>query len=154
MIFPLVYSADAWGCVNTGLCSASSLDNYNKCFCFQNYVPTVFENYTASFEIDKHRIELNMWDTSGKTISSLFLHKLTSRQSTPSPAMVPVPGCDRGRTASRLPSPNFQQTSSLWQIALTFPTSCGCLLFLVFSLWHLLFMIVVFARNFGASHVP
>lgn len=32
----------------------------------QNYVPTVFENYTASFEIDKHRIELNMWDTSGK----------------------------------------------------------------------------------------
>ena len=34
---------------------------------FQNYVPTVFENYTASFEIDKQRIELNMWDTSGKT---------------------------------------------------------------------------------------
>lgn len=33
---------------------------------FQNYVPTVFENYTASFEIDKQRIELNMWDTSGK----------------------------------------------------------------------------------------
>nr|XP_042699967.1 rho-related GTP-binding protein RhoN [Chrysemys picta bellii] len=31
----------------------------------QNYVPTVFENYTASFEIDKQRIELNMWDTSG-----------------------------------------------------------------------------------------
>ena len=36
------------------------------CVCvFQNYVPTVFENYTASFEIDKQRIELNMWDTSG-----------------------------------------------------------------------------------------
>ncbi|KAM8723827.1 rho-related GTP-binding protein RhoN isoform 1-T1 [Acanthopagrus schlegelii] len=32
-----------------------------------NYVPTVFENYTASFEIDKHRIELNMWDTSGSS---------------------------------------------------------------------------------------
>lgn len=31
----------------------------------ENYVPTVFENYTASFEIDKQRIELNMWDTSG-----------------------------------------------------------------------------------------
>uniref|UniRef100_A0A8D2M9K0 Rho family GTPase 2 n=1 Tax=Zonotrichia albicollis TaxID=44394 RepID=A0A8D2M9K0_ZONAL len=29
------------------------------------YVPTVFENYTASFEIDKQRTELNMWDTSG-----------------------------------------------------------------------------------------
>ncbi|KAG7279093.1 hypothetical protein CRUP_004036 [Coryphaenoides rupestris] len=33
----------------------------------QNYVPTVFENYTASFEIDKQRIELNMWDTSGSS---------------------------------------------------------------------------------------
>lgn len=33
--------------------------------CLQSYVPTVFENYTASFEIDKRRIELNMWDTSG-----------------------------------------------------------------------------------------
>lgn len=31
----------------------------------QSYVPTVFENYTASFEIDKQRTELNMWDTSG-----------------------------------------------------------------------------------------
>ncbi|XP_054455280.1 rho-related GTP-binding protein RhoN-like [Anoplopoma fimbria] len=31
----------------------------------ENYVPTVFENYTASFEIEKQRIELNMWDTSG-----------------------------------------------------------------------------------------
>ncbi|XP_074117737.1 rho-related GTP-binding protein RhoN isoform X1 [Sminthopsis crassicaudata] len=33
----------------------------------QSYVPTVFENYTASFEIDKRRIELNMWDTSGSS---------------------------------------------------------------------------------------
>lgn len=132
---------------------ASSLDNYNKCFCFQNYVPTVFENYTASFEIDKHRIELNMWDTSGKTISSLFLHKPTSHQSAPSPATVPVPGCGRGRTASQTPLSKLPADVSLWQIALTFPTSCGCLLFLVFSLWHLLFMIVVFARNFRASHV-
>uniref|UniRef100_A0AAQ4Q1D5 Rho family GTPase 2 n=1 Tax=Gasterosteus aculeatus aculeatus TaxID=481459 RepID=A0AAQ4Q1D5_GASAC len=32
----------------------------------EDYIPTVFENYTASFEIDKQRIELNMWDTSGK----------------------------------------------------------------------------------------
>ncbi|RXM33964.1 Rho-related GTP-binding protein RhoE [Acipenser ruthenus] len=31
----------------------------------QNYVPTVFENYTASFEIDTQRIELSLWDTSG-----------------------------------------------------------------------------------------
>ncbi|EMP40533.1 Rho-related GTP-binding protein RhoN [Chelonia mydas] len=35
------------------------------CWNIRNYVPTVFENYTASFEIDKQRIELNMWDTSG-----------------------------------------------------------------------------------------
>lgn len=27
----------------------------------------MFENYTASFEIDKRRIELNMWDTSGSS---------------------------------------------------------------------------------------
>ncbi|KAI4876273.1 hypothetical protein NFI96_004436 [Prochilodus magdalenae] len=33
--------------------------------CFpENYVPTVFENYTASFEIDTQRIELSLWDTS------------------------------------------------------------------------------------------
>uniref|UniRef100_A0A8V5GVX8 Uncharacterized protein n=1 Tax=Melopsittacus undulatus TaxID=13146 RepID=A0A8V5GVX8_MELUD len=32
------------------------------------YVPTVFENYTASFEIDKQRTELNMWDTSAPGI--------------------------------------------------------------------------------------
>ncbi|KAL8175737.1 UNVERIFIED_CONTAM: hypothetical protein K2H54_006751 [Gekko kuhli] len=33
----------------------------------ESYAPTVFENYTASFEIDKQRIELNMWDTSADT---------------------------------------------------------------------------------------
>ncbi|KAK4817193.1 hypothetical protein QYF61_003586 [Mycteria americana] len=34
--------------------------------CFpESYVPTVFENYTASFEIDTQRIELSLWDTSG-----------------------------------------------------------------------------------------
>uniref|UniRef100_UPI00358F5E19 rho-related GTP-binding protein RhoE-like n=1 Tax=Myxine glutinosa TaxID=7769 RepID=UPI00358F5E19 len=30
-----------------------------------NYIPTVFENYTASFELEGQRIELLMWDTSG-----------------------------------------------------------------------------------------
>lgn len=35
----------------------------------QNYVPTVFENYTASFEIDTQRIELSLWDTSGKRVT-------------------------------------------------------------------------------------
>lgn len=35
----------------------------------QSYVPTVFENYTASFEIDSLRVELSLWDTSGKMTS-------------------------------------------------------------------------------------
>uniref|UniRef100_A0A3P9D7D4 Rho family GTPase 3a n=1 Tax=Maylandia zebra TaxID=106582 RepID=A0A3P9D7D4_9CICH len=33
--------------------------------CFPELRPTVFENYTASFEIDTQRIELSLWDTSG-----------------------------------------------------------------------------------------
>ncbi|NXC97498.1 RND3 protein, partial [Certhia familiaris] len=36
----------------------------------QSYVPTVFENYTASFEIDTQRIELSLWDTSGERCPS------------------------------------------------------------------------------------
>ncbi|XP_052361246.1 rho-related GTP-binding protein RhoE-like [Oncorhynchus keta] len=31
----------------------------------ESYMPTVFENYTASFEIETKRIELSLWDTSG-----------------------------------------------------------------------------------------
>lgn len=38
-------------------------------FFLQGYAPTVFENYTASFEIDTQRVELRLWDTSGKIIS-------------------------------------------------------------------------------------
>ncbi|XP_017210078.1 rho-related GTP-binding protein RhoN isoform X1 [Danio rerio] len=49
-------------CGKTALLHVFAKDNYPE-----NYVPTVFENYTASFEIDKHRIELNMWDTSGSS---------------------------------------------------------------------------------------
>ncbi|XP_072229934.1 rho-related GTP-binding protein RhoN-like [Leuresthes tenuis] len=47
-------------CGKTALLQVFAKDSYPE-----NYVPTVFENYTASFEIDKQRIELNMWDTSG-----------------------------------------------------------------------------------------
>ncbi|KAB0395223.1 hypothetical protein E2I00_019243 [Balaenoptera physalus] len=49
------------------LSSKSIMDpNQNvKCKIVVNYVPTVFENYTASFEIDTQRIELSLWDTSG-----------------------------------------------------------------------------------------
>ncbi|KAI5097258.1 rho-related GTP-binding protein RhoN, partial [Silurus meridionalis] len=50
-------------CGKTALLHVFAKDNYPE-----SYVPTVFENYTASFEIDKHRIELNMWDTSGSVL--------------------------------------------------------------------------------------
>ncbi|XP_073689489.1 rho-related GTP-binding protein RhoN isoform X2 [Garra rufa] len=49
-------------CGKTALLHVFAKDSYPE-----NYAPTVFENYTASFEIDKHRIELNMWDTSGSS---------------------------------------------------------------------------------------
>ncbi|XP_072298994.1 rho-related GTP-binding protein RhoN [Eucyclogobius newberryi] len=49
-------------CGKTALLHVFAKDCYPE-----TYVPTVFENYTASFEIDKHRIELNMWDTSGSS---------------------------------------------------------------------------------------
>lgn len=32
----------------------------------QTYVPTVFENYTAGLELEEQRVELSLWDTSGK----------------------------------------------------------------------------------------
>ncbi|CAL8265108.1 rho-related GTP-binding protein RhoN [Gadus morhua] len=49
-------------CGKTALLHVFAKDCYPE-----NYVATVFENYTASFEIDKQRIELNMWDTSGSS---------------------------------------------------------------------------------------
>ncbi|KAL0984400.1 hypothetical protein UPYG_G00140940 [Umbra pygmaea] len=49
-------------CGKTALLHVFAKDSYPE-----NYIPTVFENYTASFEIEKQRIELNMWDTSGST---------------------------------------------------------------------------------------
>ncbi|XP_076122043.1 rho-related GTP-binding protein RhoN-like [Alosa pseudoharengus] len=49
-------------CGKTALLHVFAKESYPE-----NYVPTVFENYTASFEFDKQRIELNMWDTSGSS---------------------------------------------------------------------------------------
>ncbi|XP_051958363.1 rho-related GTP-binding protein RhoN-like [Xyrauchen texanus] len=49
-------------CGKTALLHVFAKDSYPE-----KYVPTVFENYTASFEIDKQRIELTMWDTSGSS---------------------------------------------------------------------------------------
>ncbi|KAL2295222.1 hypothetical protein Nmel_018383 [Mimus melanotis] len=51
-------------CGKTALLHVFAKDCYPE-----SYVPTVFENYTASFEIDKQRTELNMWDTSGRQSS-------------------------------------------------------------------------------------
>ncbi|XP_037336604.1 rho-related GTP-binding protein Rho6-like [Pungitius pungitius] len=31
----------------------------------ENYVPTVFENYTACLQLEDQRVELSLWDTSG-----------------------------------------------------------------------------------------
>ncbi|TNN85935.1 Rho-related GTP-binding protein RhoE [Liparis tanakae] len=66
-------------CGKTALLHVFAKDCYPE-----NYVPTVFENYTASFEIDKHRIELNMWDTSdgispGSHLSGTKLWSTASR---------------------------------------------------------------------------
>lgn len=47
-------------CGKTSLLSVFAKDSFPE-----NYVPTVFENYTASFEIDTLRVELSLWDTSG-----------------------------------------------------------------------------------------
>uniref|UniRef100_A0A7M4EM34 Rho family GTPase 2 n=1 Tax=Crocodylus porosus TaxID=8502 RepID=A0A7M4EM34_CROPO len=49
----------------SGSLEQASLSTATAAVSTRNYVPTVFENYTASFEIEKQRIELNMWDTSG-----------------------------------------------------------------------------------------
>ncbi|KTG38450.1 hypothetical protein cypCar_00000265 [Cyprinus carpio] len=61
-------------CGKTALLHVFAKDSYPE-----NYVPTVFENYTASFEIDKHRIELNMWDTSGELLGISCYHTTRNR---------------------------------------------------------------------------
>ncbi|TRY59281.1 hypothetical protein DNTS_016358 [Danionella cerebrum] len=47
-------------CGKTSLLNVFAKDSFPE-----NYVPTVFENYTASFEVDTLRVELSLWDTSG-----------------------------------------------------------------------------------------
>ncbi|XP_056244881.1 rho-related GTP-binding protein RhoE-like [Seriola aureovittata] len=47
-------------------CGKSALLNVFAKDCFPEcYVPTVFENYTASFDLDLQRVDLRLWDTSG-----------------------------------------------------------------------------------------
>lgn len=52
--------------VGDSQCGKTSLLSVFAKDCFpEGYAPTVFENYTASFEIDTQRVELRLWDTSG-----------------------------------------------------------------------------------------
>ena len=37
------------------------------CFSSQIYSPTTFESYSSTMEINKYRIDLTIWDTSGKS---------------------------------------------------------------------------------------
>ncbi|XP_041941466.1 rho-related GTP-binding protein RhoN [Alosa sapidissima] len=71
-------------CGKTALLHVFAKDCYPE-----NYVPTVFENYTASFEIDKQRIELNMWDTS---VSTYVQWQAETQEFCPSAKLVLV-GC-------------------------------------------------------------
>lgn len=49
-------------------CGKTALLNVFAKDCFpKGYVPTVFENYTASFDLDMQRVELRLWDTSGSS---------------------------------------------------------------------------------------
>uniref|UniRef100_A0A4W6E165 Uncharacterized protein n=1 Tax=Lates calcarifer TaxID=8187 RepID=A0A4W6E165_LATCA len=53
--------------VGDSQCGKSALLNVFAKDCFPEcYVPTVFENYTASFDLDMQRVELRLWDTSGE----------------------------------------------------------------------------------------
>ncbi|XP_070771442.1 rho-related GTP-binding protein RhoE-like [Enoplosus armatus] len=52
--------------VGDSQCGKSALLSVFAKDCFpEGYVPTVFENYTASFDLDMQRVELRLWDTSG-----------------------------------------------------------------------------------------
>lgn len=69
-IFNLIYIIKAFKTLTWPCCLT-----FSRVFSTQNYVPTVFENYTASFEIDKQRIELSLWDTSGESLGYIiYLH--------------------------------------------------------------------------------
>ncbi|XP_058478993.1 rho-related GTP-binding protein RhoE-like [Solea solea] len=47
-------------CGKSALLNVFVKDSFPEC-----YVPTVFENYTATFDLDMQRVELRLWDTSG-----------------------------------------------------------------------------------------
>uniref|UniRef100_A0A8C4QST5 Rho family GTPase 2 n=2 Tax=Eptatretus burgeri TaxID=7764 RepID=A0A8C4QST5_EPTBU len=49
-------------CGKTSLLHVFAKDSYPE-----KYVPTVFESYSSSFDIERRRVELSMWDTAGSS---------------------------------------------------------------------------------------
>jgi hypothetical protein len=41
-------------------------------FFFQDYTPTGFDKVLAELEVDKHKVQFILWDTSGKYLSSSY----------------------------------------------------------------------------------
>uniref|UniRef100_UPI0035900C09 rho-related GTP-binding protein RhoE-like isoform X2 n=1 Tax=Myxine glutinosa TaxID=7769 RepID=UPI0035900C09 len=49
-------------CGKTSLLHVFAKDSFPE-----KYVPTVFESYSSSFEVERRRVELSMWDTAGSS---------------------------------------------------------------------------------------
>jgi len=53
--------------IGDGACGKTcALDTFTKGRFPEVYVPTVFENYVSSIEVDKYCVELDLWDTAGQ----------------------------------------------------------------------------------------